>query len=295
MERFYIVANRAKDINHFESNRIKEYLEEHGKSCVLGPSIPVLSFEHQQEHQKEYRYTDAAQIPKGTQCILVIGGDGTLIQAARDLVELEIPLVGVNFGTLGYLTEVERENLYPSLDKLMRDDYQIEERMMLEGTVMREKKEIATMVALNDVVFSRSGALRVIDFKIYLNGEFLNFYSADGIIISTPTGSTGYNMSAGGPIVSPDAKLMVMTPICAHTLNNRSIVLSGNDQVTLEFCQDRSGCCKERLISFDGDNAVCAAVGDTVEIRRSKRFTRIVRLNKISFLEVLRDKMGGGK
>ena len=88
---------------------------------------------------------------------------------------------------------------------------------------------------------------------------------------------------------------MVMTPICAHTLNNRSIVLSGNDQVTLEFCQDRSGCCKERLISFDGDNAVCAAVGDTVEIRRSKRFTRIVRLNKISFLEVLRDKMGGGK
>ncbi len=286
MERFYIVTNKAKDIDYLESNRIKEYLKAHGKSCFLGESVPL-------EHTR-YRYTDAAQIPKDVQCILVIGGDGTLIQAARDLAELGIPLVGVNLGTLGYLTEVERENLYPSLDKLMRGEYQIEERMMLEGKVKREGKEISTMMALNDVVFSRSGALRVIDFKIYLNGEYLNFYSADGIIIATPTGSTGYNMSAGGPIVSPDAKLMVMTPICAHTLNNRSIVLSGNDQITLEFCQDRSGC-KERLVSFDGDNAVCAAVGDTVEIRRSERFTRIVRLNKISFLEVLRDKMGGGK
>ena len=290
MERFYVITNRAKDINHWESSRIKEYLETHGKQCILG-----LSKELEHTRKKEYRYTDATQIPKNIECILVIGGDGTLIQAARDLAELEIPLVGVNLGTLGYLTEVERENLYPSLDKLMQGEYQIEERMMLEGTVMRDGAEISTMVALNDVVFSRSGALRVIDFKIYLNGEFLNFYSADGIIIATPTGSTGYNMSAGGPIVSPDAKLMVMTPICAHTLNNRSIVLSGNDRITLEFCRDRSGCCEERLVSFDGDNAVCAAVGDTVEIRRSKRFTKIVRLNKISFLEVLRDKMGGGK
>lgn len=293
MERFYVVTNRAKDIDHFESNRIKEYLEVHGKYCMLGPSIATGSAASTRKN--EYRYTDATQIPKDVECILVIGGDGTLIQAARDLAELEIPLVGVNFGTLGYLTEVERENLYPSLDKLIRGEYQIEERMMLEGTVKRDGKEISTMVALNDVVFSRSGALRVIDFKIYLNGEYLNFYSADGIIIATPTGSTGYNMSAGGPIVSPDAKLMVMTPICAHTLNNRSIVLSGNDRITLEFCRDRGGCCEERLVSFDGDNAVCAVVGDTVEIRRSDRFTRIVRLNKISFLEVLRDKMGGGK
>lgn len=287
MERFYIVTNEAKDVAHLESNRIKAYLEEHQKTCFIGSSIPL-------ENQL-YRYTDATQIPRDVQCILVIGGDGTLIQAARDLAGLAIPLVGVNLGRLGYLTEVERENLYPSLDKLMRDEYQIEERMMLEGTVKRNGKEISTMVALNDVVFSRSGALRVIDFKIYLNGEFLNCYSADGIIIATPTGSTGYSMSAGGPIVSPDAKLMVMTPICAHTLNNRSIVLSGNDRITLEFCEDRSKGCEERLVSFDGDNAVCAAVGDTVEIRRSKQFTRIVRLNKISFLEVLRDKMSGGK
>ena len=286
MERFYIVTNKAKDRNHLESDRIKNYLEAQGKFCILEEGHSV---------SKKYRYTDATQIPKDIECILVIGGDGTLIQAARDLAELEIPLIGVNLGTLGYLTEVERENLYPSLDKLIRDEYQIEERMMLEGTVIREGKEVSTMVALNDVVFSRSGALRVIDFKIYLNGKFLNFYSADGIIIATPTGSTGYNMSAGGPIVSPDAKLMVMTPICAHTLNNRSIVLSGNDKITLEFCQDRSGYCKERLISFDGDNAVYAEVGDTVEIRRSKRFTKIIRLSKMSFLEVLRDKMGGGK
>lgn len=285
MERFYIVTNREKDKDHLESNRIRNYLEKQGKCCFLGSSKPL--------GNTKYRYTDAEQIPKGVECILVIGGDGTLIQAARDLAGLGIPLIGIKLGTLGYLTEVERENLYPSLDKLIRDEYQIEERMMLEGTVMREGKALSTMVALNDVVFSRSGALRVIDFKIYLNGEFLNRYLADGIIIATPTGSTGYNMSAGGPIVSPDAKLMVLTPICAHTLNNRSIVLSENDRITLEFCQDRGGGYRKRLISFDGDNSVCAAVGDTVEIRRSEQFTKIIRLNKISFLEVLRNKMGG--
>jgi len=287
MDRFYIITNRAKDIDNKESSRIKEYLEAHGKSCLLSPAGP--------SNNKDYRYTDATLIPKDIQCILVIGGDGTLIQAARDLVELNIPLLGVNFGTLGYLTEVEKENLYLSLDKLIKDEYQVEERMMLEGSIIRNGKPISTMVALNDVVFSRSGALRVIDFKIYLNGEFLNFYSADGIIIATPTGSTGYNMSAGGPIVSPDAKLIVMTPICAHTLNNRSIVLSENDRITLEFCNDRGELGDDRLVSFDGDNAIHAVVGDTVEIGRSKRFTKIVRLNRISFLEVLRKKMGGAK
>lgn len=287
MDRFYIITNRAKDIDNKESSRIKEYLEAHGKKCLFSPSGPLKN--------KKYRYTDATLIPKDTQCILVIGGDGTMIQAAGDLVELNIPLVGVNFGTLGYLTEVEKDNLYPSLDKLIRDDYQIEERMMLEGSVIRDGKPISTMVALNDVVFSRSGALRVIDFKIYLNGEYLNLYSADGIIISTPTGSTGYNMSAGGPVVSPDAKLIVMTPICAHTLDNRSIVFSGNDRITLEFGRDRGDISDDRPVFFDGDNPVNAVVGDTVEIKRSACITRIVRLNKISFLEVLRSKMGGIK
>jgi len=287
MERFYIITNKAKDIDKKESVKIKEYLEAHQKSCQIGSTEPL--------SHKEYRYTDPTRIPKDIQCILVIGGDGTLIQAARDLAELNIPLVGVNFGTLGYLTEVEKENLYPSLDKLMKDEYQIEERMMLEGFVMHNGTTISSTVALNDVVFCRNGALRVIDFKIYLNGEFLNFYSADGIIIATPTGSTGYNMSAGGPVVSPDATLMVMTPICAHTLNNRSIVLSANDRITLEFCRDKGGEGAEGLVSFDGDNAVKVAVGDTVEIRRSSRFTRMARLKKISFLEVLRYKMGGVK
>lgn len=285
MNRFYIITNRGKDVHNEVSNRIKEYLESHGKTC----SLSVVS----RSENGSYRYTDAKLIPEDIQCILVIGGDGTLIQAARDLSELNIPLIGVNFGTLGYLTEVEKDNLYPCLDQLMADEYEIEERMMLEGSVIRQGNTIATMIALNDVVFSRSGALRVIDFKIYLNGVFLNFYSADGIIISTPTGSTGYNMSAGGPIVSPDAKLMLLTPICPHTLNNRSIILSEGDRITLEFCKDRSGCCDDRLVSFDGDNSVKAVVGDTVEIRRSERYTKTIRLNKISFLEVLRNKMGG--
>ena len=197
----------------------------------------------------------------------------------------------MNFGTLGYLAEVEKQNLIPALEKLMADEFQIEKRMMLDGTVFREKEKVEKDIALNDIVISRSGSLRVIDFKVYVNGEFLNLYSADGIIISTPTGSTAYNLSAGGPIVSPVASLIVVTPICPHTLNTRSMILSADDIITIEMCPDRNGKEEVRLVSFDGDNSMKVFVKDKIEIKKSEQYTEIIQLNKISFLEVLRRKM----
>ena len=171
------------------------------------------------------------------------------------------------------------------------DEFQIEKRMMLDGTVFREKEKVEKDIALNDIVISRSGSLRVIDFKVYVNGEFLNLYSADGIIISTPTGSTAYNLSAGGPIVSPVASLIVVTPICPHTLNTRSMILSADDIITIEMCPDRNGKEEVRLVSFDGDNSMKVFVKDKIEIKKSEQYTEIIQLNKISFLEVLRRKM----
>ena len=282
MERFYIVTNKAKDRNHLESDRIKNYLEAQGKFCILEEGHSV---------SKKYRYTDATQIPKDIECILVIGGDGTLIQAARDLAELEIPLIGVNLGTLGYLTEVERENLYPSLDKLIRDECQIEERMMLEGTVIREGKEVSTMVALNDVVFSRSGALRVIDFKIYLNGKFLNFYSADGIIIATPTGSTGYNLSAGGPVLVPHLKATIVTPICPHSLNKRSLIVDASDRITLEVGQTKDTGEDLAVVAADGRNVGELSTGDRLVIEVPHAVTQIIKLSGIGFYERMREKL----
>ena len=287
MDKYCIITNIQKDTDFTVSNEIKTYLEEHGKICTI--------LEHgNQENGKEentYRYTNPQKVEPDTDCVLVLGGDGTLIQAARDLSGKNIPLLGVNFGTLGYLTGVEKQNILPALDRLMADEYTLEKRMMLEGTVVSGGRLVKKDVALNDIVISRSGALKVIDFKIYVNGEFLNLYSADGIIISTPTGSTAYNMSAGGPIVSPQASLLVVTPTCPHTLNTRSIILSPEDKITIELCRDRSGSNEERMVSFDGDNSTKAYAMDTIEICRSGQYTNIIKLDKLSFLEILREKM----
>ncbi len=284
MNKFYIITNSEKDIEYLVSDDIKKFLEDHQKTCFISKQ-PV------KKAGMTYRYTNPSDVPLDTECILVLGGDGTLIQAARDLFGRNIPFIGVNFGTLGYLAEVEKQNLIPALEKLMADEFQIEKRMMLDGTVFREKEKVEKDIALNDIVISRSGSLRVIDFKVYVNGEFLNLYSADGIIISTPTGSTAYNLSAGGPIVSPVASLIVVTPICPRTLNTRSMILSADDIITIEMCPDRNGKEEVRLVSFDGDNSMKVFVKDKIEIKKSEQYTEIIQLNKISFLEVLRRKM----
>lgn len=286
MDKYCIITNIQKDKDFAVSNEIKAYLEQHGKKCSI--------LEHGGTEHKEhvsYRYTNPQKVEDDTDCVLVLGGDGTLIQAARDLSGKNIPLIGVNYGTLGYLAGVEKQNIIPALDQLIADDYTLEKRMMLEGTIYRNGKAVKKDVALNDIVISRKGMLRVIDFRIYVNGRFLNQYAADGMIIATPTGSTAYNMSAGGPIVSPDASLLVLTPICPHTLNTRSIVLSPEDNITIELCHDRGGASEERMVSFDGENAQSVCAQDTIEICRSAQCTNIIKLDKLSFLEVLREKM----
>lgn len=285
VNKYCIITNIRKDKDFAVSKEIKEYLEKHGKKCSI--------LEHGKEHSETaaYRYTNPEMVEDDTDCVLVLGGDGTLIQAARDLSGKNIPLLGVNYGTLGYLAGVEKQNILPALDQLMADDYTLKKHMMLEGTVYNSGKPVKKDVALNDIVISRKGVLRIIDFKIYVNGEFLNQYAADGIIISTPTGSTAYNMSAGGPIVSPDASLLVVTPICPHTLNTRSIILSPEDRITIELCRDRGDRSEERLVSFDGESAQAVYAQDKVEICRSAQYTSIIKLDKLSFLEILREKM----
>lgn len=158
----------------------------------------------------KYCYTNAEVMPDDVDCIIVLGGDGTLIQAARDLNERNIPLLGVNIGTLGYLTDTDMNNVYDTLNNLIDDKYEVDTRMMLDGKIYRDDKVIYEDVALNDVVLSRRGILRVIDFDIYVNGEYLNSFAADGVIVSTATGSTAYSLSAGGPIVQPNARLIMI-------------------------------------------------------------------------------------
>ena len=214
-----------------------------------------------------------------------------MIQAARDTVNRKIPLLGINLGTLGFLAEIEKSGISDALDSLLLDNYTIEPRMLLEGCVHRRNGAPAQNIALNDIVVNRAGTLRIIDYEISVNGEFLNRYSADGIIVSTPTGSTGYSLSAGGPIISPMASMIVVTPVCPHTLTARSIVLSGGDRVTVHIGSGRRNDKEQAFVTFDGDVLVPVETGDCVDIRRSEKTVNILKISKISFLEVLRNKM----
>jgi len=284
VNKFYIITNHHKDEELVITNTIKDYLESNGKQCIIQ--------ENEEEKSDKYIFTNADLIPDDVECIMVLGGDGTLIQAARDVAAKGIPLLGVNLGTLGYLAEIEKQNIFPALDKLMKDEYVIEKRLMLKGEVYKNEKTVLKNRALNDIVINREGSLRIVDYDIYVNGEFLVSYSADGIIISTPTGSTGYNLSAGGPIVDPKADILTVTPICSHNLNSKSIVLSASEKVVVKIGPGRKTEHETAVATFDGDTRINMVTGDYIEITKSTKRTQIIKLSKISFLEALRNKMG---
>ncbi len=283
MKHFYVITNRHKDPELKVTNRVKQYIEERGGECTVQIKEPGLC--------RSEGCTDSAWLPETTECMLVLGGDGTMLQAARDTVEKRIPMLGINMGTVGYLAEVELPGIEAALEHLLKDEYEREERMMLIGIVKKEGDAPIEDWALNDIAITRSGSLQIIKYSIYVNDSFLYSYSADGVMVSTPTGSTGYNLSAGGPIVEPKAKLLLITPICPHTLNARSIVLSAEDRIIIEINAVREGEELEVEANFDGNHKFTLKTGDRIEIKQSEKKTDIIKLSNVSFLEVLHKKM----
>ncbi len=275
MKNFYLIVNPTRDIGLEAAKEIEGYLKERG--CAYSTHIAASS-------DGDDRYTDSSLIPQGTECILVLGGDGTLIQAANDVAELDIPVLGINTGRLGYLTDVEKDDIIPSLDALISDKYTVDERMMITGDIVSNDRIIASGSSLNDIVVHRQGDMRVVEFDVYVNKKFLKSYRADGIIVCTPTGSTAYSLSAGGPIVEPGSKLFIITPICPHTLNSRSVVLSAEDEIYISTGK------KDIAVAFDGRENVALPEDGGVRIMRSEKVTKIVRLHDDSFLNVLHNK-----
>ena len=285
MKYFYMIVNHSKKKAEYGAELIRDYLEGRGCECVVWDASDTDAC---RSRRPQFRYTDREAVPGWIECAIVLGGDGTLIQAARDLAGSNIPLLGVNMGTLGYLAQIGREeDILPALDDLIADHYGLEQRIMLKGTVISDGRVIAEDIALNDIVLSRMG-LNMLRFNLSIDGEFLNDYSADGIIAATPTGSTAYNLSAGGPIAVPDSEMILLTPICPHTLNSRSVVLAPDRVIELEITgRGETG----KFLSFDGDTQVDLKNGDLVRIERSEIVTTLIRLKKVSFLENLRDRM----
>lgn len=218
--------------------------------------------------------------------IISAGGDGTILRLAGVLAGEEIPVLGVNVGHLGYLTEISRKEEIPAaMDALLSGSYHRDVRTMLYGYVERDGVRIADGIALNELVLTRSEGVRVLRFQVLADGTPFNDYTADGLIVSTPTGSTAYNLSAGGPIVSPEAGVMILMPICAHALNNRGIILPDSRELTILAASDN------QMIAFDGENVVCLQEGDIIRIRRAKERTVLVKLHGESFLKKLKEKM----
>ena len=279
MKHFYLIVNKEKENAEKGAEMIAEYLSRQGCECLWDQEPPDTS---------EYRYTDGRKVPQETECVIVLGGDGTLIQASRDLAGRNLPLFGVNMGHLGYLTQIccERDIL-TAMDDLLADRYRLEHRMMLQGRVISDGRTVAEDIALNYIILGRMG-LHTLKYDLYVNGEFFNEYTADGMIMATPTGSTAYNLSAGGPIAAPESDLIIMTPICPHTLNSRSIVLSSENRIMLKVTGGED---REQFLSFDGDTVVKLRRGDRIEVERSEITTTLVQLSQVSFLENIRKKM----
>lgn len=281
MKNFHIITNETKDKDLVITQKLQEII------AAKGGNSQVVLFDVKNNGRSLMEEAFLAE----ADCALVLGGDGTLLRVARETAKKGIPVLGINLGTLGFLAEVEINRMDEAITKLMAGEYTTEERMMLEGSVIHEGITKGFSSALNDITINRSGSLQIIRFSIYVNDKFLCKMNADGIILSTPTGSTGYNMSAGGPIAAPGAELLILTPICAHTLNARSIILRSEDVVEIVIDHGRDGSRLAVEASFDANEKTTMETGDSIKITRSEKTTTIVKLDERSFIEALHRKM----
>jgi NAD+ kinase len=222
--------------------------------------------------------------------LLVLGGDGTMLNAARLAGERSIPILGVNMGGLGFLTEVRLENLYPSLERVFANDYVLDERLMLRTHIHRHGETVAQGVVLNDVVISKGTLARMIELKIAIQGRFVTILRGDGLIVSSPTGSTAYSLSAGGPIIDPAVQSLILTPICPHTLTHRPLIVPGNAEIDVTLTSKDDGA----MATLDGQVGVAITQGDTVMIKTSEHRTRLIRFPESNYYDVLREKLKWG-
>ena len=224
--------------------------------------------------------------------LITFGGDGTLLRGARLLNGQEVPVLGVNLGRVGFLTGVQRADLKRSVDALVRQDYHLERRLTLTASVsLADGTLVCTQRALNDVVVHKGGVARVVRVNVMVDGERVGPFSADGIIIATPTGSTAYSHSAGGPILLPGLEAICITPICAHTMTVRPLVASATSIIAVEPMQ---GWAEDLLVSFDGQTGIMLAEGARVEVQRCDTAVCLVRLGRLGYFSLLRDKLHWG-
>lgn len=282
MKRIGIIAKTDKAEAVETSGEVVKWLKERRVEPVLDDELSaLLGLTH------GCRKSD---LPSLSDMLLVLGGDGTLLASARLAGISGIPLLGVNLGNLGFITEITKDELYPALEKVLAGDYETEERLMLSVRVVRDGTEVGTYTVLNDVVVSRGTTARIIDLETKINGEYITTYKADGVIVSTPTGSTAYSLSAGGPILYPSLHVVSITPICPHTLTNRPVIIPDDSLVAITLLSR-----EDVLLTVDGVSGTAIHVGDTVEVRRAPNSIKLIKSPYRSYYDVLRTKLKWGE
>ncbi|MFC1891631.1 NAD(+)/NADH kinase [Thermodesulfobacteriota bacterium] len=266
-----------------EAARLEQWLKERG--------VTVFSLEMRPKEQIENHDEVPAFVTKALNCVVVLGGDGTLLGAARKVGRYGVPILGVNLGGLGFLTCIPVKSLYPSMDMVLKDKLETESRLLLETKVLRDDKEACCFQTLNDVVINKGALARIIDLDVFINKEFLTTFRADGLIISTPTGSTGYNLAAGGPILYPTMSNVILTPICPFTLTNRPIILPDSETVTIKI--DKAGE-DEVSLTFDGQVGFDLQHGDEIMLYKSNDRIKLYKSPDQSYFEILRTKLMWG-
>jgi NAD+ kinase len=233
---------------------------------------------------------DKKEMPLAVDMVVVLGGDGTLLAAARALQKQEVPILGVNLGGLGFLTEITLAELYPMLEAILHGAYKTDERMLLEARVWRDKKVVDTFTVLNDVVINKGALARIIELETSVDQAYLTTFRSDGLIISTPTGSTGYSLSAGGPIVYPSLHSIIITPICPHTMTNRPIIVPKEAVINVTLCSMD----QEVFLTLDGQVGFKMELHDRVEVKKGEGFVRLIKSPSRGYFEVLRQKLMWG-
>jgi NAD+ kinase len=265
------------------------WLSQRGITLVGGPEIERERIEHQTGCPVDQ--VDPGELAEKVDLILVLGGDGTMIATARMVGDQEIPVIGVNYGGLGYLAEFRIEELFVGLESILSGNYRLDKRVMLTVELYRGNEVVTRNRVLNDVVINKSALARIIEIEVYLNQQHVNSFRADGLIVSTPTGSTAYNLSAGGPVIFPSMNAVVITPICPFTLSNRPIVVPDDATIELTLKTDQ----EDVSLTLDGQVGFPLNVGDKVVIHKSRTTFNLIQPTNRNYFDVLRDKLRWGR
>jgi NAD+ kinase len=282
IEKIGIIANIGKKKALEYASLLKEW--------ILKKNLEVFLEKDVAEKLGEAVGLECEELASLVDIIVVLGGDGTILRAARSVKEFDVPILGVNLGEFGFLTEVNLDEMFDAMEVVFSGKHQTEKRMMLDVTINREEKCISESFVLNDVVINRGNLSRIIELRTFVDGQYMTTFKADGLIISTPTGSTAYSLSAGGPLISPELDSIIINPICAHTLTNRPVIFPDGVSIEVILWTKEEGA----TLTLDGQISITLESGDVITVKKSRHYTNLIISPYRDYLEILRTKLGWG-